>query len=198
MTTMTTPTKHRVNISVDRVQQMDDREMYNVTDCYVKGKLSRFAIDPDDQAILAQRELPKSRRDMSLSDSAEVFEAIKKQMYLVLYTPEVLPRHRFALDQMRRSVENQLNENDDETGDWRRAARSFLDMVKDELGRADVVLQEHRERSARKHLAMLLDAVREHRDADEDDVDNADDRLYQIADQIAESLTEQAALALGA
>lgn len=197
MTTTSTTTKHRVNISVERIQEMDDREMYNVSDCYVKGKLSRFAIDPDDQAILSQRELPRHRRDASLADSTEVFEAVKKQMYLVLYTPEVLPRHRFALDQMRRSVENQLEENDDETGDWRRAARSFLDMVKDELGRADVMLQEFRERSARKHLAMLLDAVHEHRNAGDDDVEEADDRLYAVADQIAETITAEA-LALSA
>lgn len=190
MTMTTSPPKHRVNLSVTRVQEMDDREMYNLTDCYVKGRLSRFAIDPEDQAALAQREMPKNRRDMTLSDTNEVFESVKKQVYLVLYAPEVLPRHRFALDQMRRSVEDQLSENDDETGDWRRAARSFLDMVKDELGRADVMLQEHRENSARVFLARLLEAVQEHRDAPDDDVD--DDKLYDVADEIAEALTAQA------
>jgi hypothetical protein len=186
-------TDHRVNITVDRVLEMDDREMYNVSDCYVKGRLSRFEVDPDDQKLLAQRELPKSQRDLSLADTAEVFDSVKRQLHNVLYTPYVLPRHHFALSQMKKSVQDQLENNEDITGDWRRSARSFLDMVKDEIFRAEIVMQEHQERSARRHLAMLLDAVRDHRDADEDDVEDADERLYAVADQIAEDLLSQAA-----
>lgn len=186
-------TDHRVNITVDRLLEMDDREMYNVSDGYVKGRLSRFAVDPDDQKLLAQRELPKSQREMPLTETADVFDSVKKQLHNVLYTPQVLPRHHFALCQMRRSVQKQLDNNEDETGDWRRAARSFLEMVKDEISRAEVVMQEHQEKSARRHLAMLLDAVRDHRDADDDDVEAADDRLYAVADQIAEALLQQAA-----
>lgn len=181
-------TDHKINVTVDRLLEMDDREMYNVTDCYVKGRLSRFAIDPEDQTVLAQRELPKSKRDATTGESNEVFNSVRRQLHDVLYAPDVLPRHHLALSQMARSVQKQLDNNEDETGDWRRAARSFLDMVKDELSRAEIVMQEHQERSARRHLAVLLDAVRAHRDADDDAVEEADERLYSVADQIAEDL----------
>lgn len=184
---MTTP---RVSITVERLQDMDDREMYNVTDCYVKNRLSRFAIDPEDQMSLQQRELPKSQREVTLSETMDVFEAVKKQVYEILYTPEVLPRHLHALTKMRDSVQAQLSQGDDEGADWRRSAQSFLDLVKDELARAEIVMRQHEEESARRHLAMLLDAVKEHRNAE--DADIADDKLYAIADQVAESLVEQA------
>lgn len=185
-------TDHKTNITVDRLLGMDDREMYNVTDCYVKGRLSRFAVDPSDQQLLAQRELPKHQRDASLNDSTEVFNSVRLQIHDVLYNPDVLPRHHLALTQMKRSVQKQLDNNEDQTGDWQRSARSFLDMVKDELSRAEVVMQEHQERSARRHLAALLEAVRAHREADDDDVEEADERLYAVADQIAEDLLSAA------
>lgn len=189
--TTTTP---RVSITVDRVQDMDDREMYNVTDCYVKNRLSRFAVDPEAQVALQQRELPKASRDVTLSETAETFEAVKKQVYEILYAPTVLPRHHHALTKMRDSVQAQLSQNEDVEADWRRSAQSFLDLVKDELARAEVVLQQQEEESARRHLALLLDAVQEHREAE--DADQADENLYAVADQIAESIFNQASKSL--
>jgi hypothetical protein len=182
-------TTHDINLTIDRVKTMDDREMYNVSDAYVKGRLSRFAIDPTDQAALKQREMPKRMRESSLTETADVFEAVKKQVYDILYSPEILPRHRHSLDQMQRSVENQLSSIEDPHGDWRRAAQSFLDMVKDEIGRTEVVLERHRENSAQHFLNILVRAVREHQAAEDPDL--ADDRLYDITDQIS---TEMAAL----
>lgn len=183
-------TTHPVNITVERVEDMDDREMYNVSDSYVKGRLSRFAVDPDDQAVLRVRELPKSERGgVSLSESAEVFDAIKRQVYEILYSPTILGRHRFALLQMERSVQKQLDEyTDDTSAHWRRSAQSFMDMVRDELGRAEVILEMQQESSARKHLSKLLQAIHDHEAAEEDDVEEADKRLYAIAEEIAESV----------
>lgn len=178
---------HDINLTIERVNTMDDREMYNVSDAYVKGRLSRFAIDPTDQAALKQRELPKHLREMSLTETTEVFEAVKKKMYDVLYSRPVLPRHRLCLDQMRRSVENQLSSIDDPEGDWRRSAQSFLDMVNDEIGRTDVVLDRHRENNAQHYLGVVLEAIRAHREAE--DADLADDRLYDIADQVSTELS---------
>lgn len=172
----------RVNLTVDRVLAMDEREMYNLVDAYVKGRLSRFAIDPSDQAALEQREIPKSERDIPLSETAELFDDVKSQIHEILYSKAILPRHRFALMTMTRSVQSQLDEIDDNP-QWKRSAQSFLDLVKDELARAEIVLGEYVEQSAQRHIAVLLEAIQQHRNAD--DLDDADDNLYAVADTVA-------------
>jgi hypothetical protein len=177
-----------VNITIDRVKKMDDREMYNVSDAYVKGRLSRFAVDPQTQAILHQRELPKHERELSLNETDDTFNAVKQQIYEILYSRDVLPRHQFALKQMRKSVEAQLAGSNDPEGSWRRSAQSFLDMVKDEIGRADVVLEQHREDSATRYLDVLLRAINDHKQAE--DADEADERLYEVAKAVGESVFE--------
>lgn len=178
----------RVHLSIDRVKNMDDTEMKEFSDSYVKGRFSRFAIDPSDQSALRQRELPRHERSAPLSETDAVFDAVKKEIHEILYSREILPRHYYALTQMKRAVEAQLDAapDDDDEG-WRRGARTFYDMVKDEIGRAEVVLEQYRETSARHYLDVLLQAVRAHRDAGDDEVEQADDRLYAIADQVREA-----------
>ena len=182
---MTTP---NVNLTVERVHEMDYREMYNLSDGYLKGRLSRFAIDLDDQYALRQRETPKHAREVPLSETNELFLAVKRQIHDILYHPLVLPRHRQALLKMRASVEEQLANEDDPDGSWRRSAQSFLGMVKDELAGAEVILATQQERAARDHLRTLLDAIKQHEEAE--DADDADAQLYDLAQSIEAAIAD--------
>lgn len=170
----------KINLTIERILDMDDREMYDLSDLYVKGRFSRLAVDPRARSVLSQRDKHSSDRD---PDYDQIFEGVREQVYRLLYSDKVLPRHYLALQRMQRNVETQLEDYAD-NHEWRRGAQGFLNLVKDELARVEVMLAERRESSAEGDLERLLRAIGEHREAE--DADEADERLWAIADELVE------------
>lgn len=173
----------KINLTIDRIRGMADWEMSTLSDRYVKNRLSRFAVDPDVQSILDEREAPRESRS---PDYEEVFADVKKQIHDLLYSPEVIQRHLIALEGMERNVETQLEQNDDDDSGWRNGAKGFLNLVKDEIARVQAQIAEFEEDSAQEQLEVLLQAIKAHAEAE--DADEADDRLYAIAHQIEEAM----------
>lgn len=180
---------NRTTLTVDRVLDFDDHEMYNLADRYLKGRFASYAATPEDQETLEERELPTSDRSDEYKD---LWDEVKSEVREILYNPEVILKYRTSLQKTQHAVEKQLDDHSRDNASWERGARGFLNMVKDELARVQMSLDDVLE--ARRQRDILLEAIRHHRrvvDSDEYDGvdDEADDRLWRIADQIMEEVS---------
>lgn len=174
--------KTKINLTVERIKEMDDWEVSDLSDRFVKNRLSRFAIDPETQSLLDQRDM---RREDRSEEYEEVFADVKRQMHDILYSPEIIQRHLLALESMERNVEAQLKQHSS-NDDWRPGAQGFLNLVKDEIARVESVMEEMAEDSASTYLDEILAAIEEHESAD--DADAADALLYDKAKRIRDAI----------
>lgn len=195
-------TDHKINLSVERAMAMDEDEFYDLVDAYLKGRFDRYAVDIGTQELLEQHNRHADIRDPEYD---EAFNSIRRQIHDLLYDPDILPRHRMILNQMKRMVDNQITSNElnleqkmeDGTAGpedqqqfrrWKKSAVWFRRLVQDELDRTSIVLAESSPDDVKARLEQLLDIIEEHRSAGDHELDHVEERLYGTADAIRSEL----------
>lgn len=196
-------TNYPINLTVPRVLELPDDQFYAVVDSYLKGRMDRYLVSLDHRELMETYQAARDKDNLD-PECERVFASVRRDIHDILYSEEVVARFWATLRQMARHVETQITSNElglqgkidsgrDEPEDheqhrrWKKSATWFLRLVKDEIDRVTIVADAVKA-SSDIYLRNLLEIIEEHKTADDDMIDNIEQRLYATADDIRASL----------